>query len=114
MTAWPSLPKPLINTFKETPPDNSIRTEMETGYDKVRRRSTAASYPMSFDLFLTPAQTATLDTFYNSTTKSGSLSFDFTHPRTAATVSARFTSPPNYSDVNGINFRATIALEILP
>lgn len=114
MATWPSLPAPLINTFKETVPDNILRTSMDRGVDKVRRRTTANARGIQFTLLLTPAQISTLETFYVTTLLSGADEFDYTHPRTGATVNARFTQPPAYSDVNGINFRAEIALEVLP
>lgn len=114
MATWPTLPAPLINTFRETPPDNTIRSQTDKGPAKVRRRTTAGPRPVQFTLHLTTAQVATLEAFYNTTTASGALEFDYTHPRTAATVVARFTSPPAYSDVNGLSYRAEIQLEILP
>ena len=57
MTVWPSsLPAPLLSTFKETPPDNVIRTSMDVGVAKVRKRTSANVRPISFSLMLTPAQ----------------------------------------------------------
>jgi hypothetical protein len=114
MASWPSLPAPLINTFKESVPDNILRTQMDRGINKVRRRTTANARGIQFTMLLSKAQVATLETFYVTTTSSGADEFTCTHPRTAATVNARFTQPPSYSDVNGINFRVEIAMEILP
>jgi len=114
MATWPTLPAPIINTFNETLPDNVIRTSMDKGPAKVRRRTTANVRPIQFSMVLTEAQVATLDTFYNTTTLSGAQEFDYTHPRTGATVSARFTQPPAYSDINGLAYRVEVQLEILP
>lgn len=115
MPTWPaSLPNHLLNTFKESPPENTIRTSMDVGVDKVRRRTTASPRPISFQMILTGAQTAALDTFYITTTLSGSISFDYTHPRTGVTETVRFTSPPSYSDISGVAYRTDIQLEILP
>lgn len=114
MASWPTLPAPLINTFRESVPESTIRSQTDKGPAKVRRRSTAMPRPVQFTLMLTPAQVATLDAFHETTTVGGSQEFDYTHPRTGSTVSARFTSPPSYSDVNGINYRASIELEIIP
>jgi hypothetical protein len=112
MAAWPStLPAHLINTFTETPPDNVIRSSVDRGAAKIRKRTTANVRPVSFSMFLTPAQVVALDTFYAA---NAALEFDYTHPRTGAAVKARFTSPPSLSDINGKNYNCDVALEIMP
>lgn len=114
-SAWPTtLPAHLINSFQETPPDNVLRTSMDKGPAKLRRRTTTNTRPIRFSMILTPTQLTALDTFYATTTRSGADEFDYKHPRTNATVSARFANPPSYSDVNGRVYRAEISLEILP
>lgn len=115
MSVWPvTLPAPALNSLRETPPNNTIRTNMDKGPDKVRRRTTANVRPISFTLKLTPAQVATLDTFYDNTTFSGADEFDYTHPRTGAAVTARFVSPPEYSESEGVIYNCSISLEIMP
>ncbi len=114
MSDWPSELVITRNGFRESPPNNTSRTNMDVGPDKLRRRSTAAIRPVSFNLFLTTAQVAVLDTFYVDTTNSGSVPFDFIHPRTGATVSARFVSPPDYGVQDGDTWTVPISLEILP
>ena len=116
MATWPtSLPLPLANTLKETPPESSIRTQMDKGPAKVRRRTTAAVRPLSFEMVCDTTQIQTLDDFYVTDTAGGSDEFIYTHPRTNAAVSARFTAPPQYSDINvGSHYNVSIQLEILP
>lgn len=115
MATWPAtLPAPALNTLKESPPNNVIRTQMDKGPDKVRRRTTANVRPLSFTLKLTPAQVETLDTFFVTTTFSGADEFDYTHPRTGDPVTARFVGPPDYSEQEGVIYNAAIQLEILP
>lgn len=114
MASWPSLPAPLINTFRESTPDNILRTQMDKGVAKVRRRTTANARNIQFTLLLTEAQVSTLETFYITTLTSGADEFTYTHPRTGDSVTARFTQPPAYSDVNGVVYRAEISLEVLP
>ena len=115
MAVFPStLPAPALNTLVETPPDNVIRTQMDKGPDKVRRRTTANVRPLSFTLKLTPAETQVLDDFYDNTTFSGADEFDYTHPRTGEAVKARFTQPPQYQEHEGVIYLCSIALEILP
>lgn len=114
MASWPTLPAPIINSFNESPPDNLIRTSMDKGAAKVRRRTTSNVRPLSFEMILTPAQVVTLDTFYVTTTNSGADEFTYTHPRAGSTVSARFASPPSYSDINGLAYKASVSLEVMP
>src|SRR4051794_41588469 len=115
MTAWPdTLPAPALNSLNESPPDNTIRSNMDRGPAKVRRRTTANTRPISFTLNLTPEQTETLDTFYDTTTFSGTDEFNYTHPRTAASCTARFAERPQYSEREGIIYSASISLEIMP
>lgn len=115
MPTWPStLPAPALNSFQESPPLNTIRTNMDKGADIIRRRTTANIRPISFNLHLTAAQLATLDTFFVSSTFSGSESFDYTHPRTGAGCTARFIEPPTYMEHEAVMYVAAIQLEILP
>ena len=87
---------------------------MDKGPAKVRRRTTANVRPISFTLNLTSAQVAVLDAFYEVGTYSGVDAFDFIHPRTNETVSARFTEPPSFSEREGVLYTANVSLEILP
>lgn len=115
MATWPAtLPEPALSTLKESPPNNLIRTQMDKGPDKVRRRTTANIRPLAFTLKLTSAQTEILDEFYTDTTFSGADEFDYTHPRTNASVKARFVEPPEYSENNAVIYDCAISLEILP
>lgn len=116
MATWPAtLPAPAINSFREKPPNNTIRSTMDKGPAKVRRRTTANTRPISFTLKLTPEQTQALDDFYEIETFSGADEFDYVHPRTGENVTARFVSEPDYSEVEGgIIYTCSISLEIMP
>lgn len=116
MAVWPfNTTTHIINgSFKETPPNNTIRSKMEVGPEKIRRRTTANVRPISFVLRLTEDELDTLDEFYNDDTYSGADEFDFTHPRTAAAVKARFIQPPEYGDVKKGQYQVVVQLEILP
>ena len=62
MATWPgTLPDYVMQSgFSETLPNNVIRTKMEVGPPKMRRRGTAAPRPMKWKLYMTTAQVATL------------------------------------------------------
>lgn len=109
MATWPSALQVNRQGFKETPPDRLIRTQMETGADKLRRRFTNAPRPLNFKLFLTDAQVATLDAFYLA---NDAIRFNFTDPRTDTSVKARFLSPPEYS-YRETMWEVSVSLEII-
>ena len=116
MTTWPdTLPaSPLLENFRELLPETTIRTDMDTGPAKIRQRTTAAVGSLMVNYLLSTAETIALDAFYQTTLFGGSGAFDYTHPRTGATLSCRFVSPPEYAPVNGNYFKVTLTLEVLP
>ena len=87
---------------------------MDTGPAKLRQRTTAAVGSLMISYLLSKAQTATLDSFYETTLFGGTGNFDYVHPRTGVTVSCRFVNPPEYAPVNGNYFKVTLTLEIMP
>jgi len=112
MAAWPTtLPAPAINSLKESPPNNVLRTSVDKGPAKTRKRTTANTRPISFMLNLLPADVTTLDDFYNANC---AIPFDYIHPRTGAACSAKFVELPQYSEREGVDYTASISLEILP
>jgi len=116
MTTWPdTLPaSPLLENFQELSPQTAIRTDMDTGPAKVRQRTTAAVGSLLVNYLLSTAETIALDAFYQTTLFGGSGTFDYTHPRTGATLSCRFVDPPSYAPVNGNYFKVALTLEVLP
>lgn len=116
MPLWPvTLPQsPLADSFRETAPGTTIRTQMEQGPAKIRRRTTAGVGDISFAYVLSAAQVAALEGFYLDDLSGGALSFSFTHPRTGGSLSCRFREPPQYASLSGDYFRAAVKLEILP
>ena len=115
MPTWPlTLPQsPLMDGYTETPPENTIRTQMDVGPDKVRRRTTSNPRPIQCSYVLTGAQLTILDDFYTGDAAGGATEFDMPHPRTGVTVSVRFRAAPTYTAVQG-NFRAALDIEVLP
>lgn len=116
MPSWPgTLPdKVLKDGYDEMFSDNVVRTPMDVGPPKIRRRATSAPKIFTVNQMLTSAQVGYLDTFYYTTLYHGSLSFDWKHPRTAVAASVmRFRSPPRVTTAGGDRFIATYELEIL-
>jgi len=116
MPSWPSeLPyTPLIRSYGEKAPNVTIRTSMDIGPAKVRRRFTNGIREFSFDLQLNGAQLQILDDFFMNDLAGGSIAFDFTSPRTEQPVSMRFVNPPQYSARGGNIWIASLDLEALP
>lgn len=108
--AWPTSLVINRSNFTEKSPDRVLRTQMDTGIAKLRRRSSVVTYPVTLTLFLTDTEVQTLFDFYE---EYDALPFDFTHPRTGDIVTARFTSPPQYKS-NETMWDASVELEIIP
>jgi hypothetical protein len=113
---WPSglSDAVLADGYSEQLADNLIRSPMDAGPPKVRRRGTSAPRAISLRQLLTTSEVATLETFYYTTTAGGSLSFMWEHPRTGSSVFMRFTSPPATSYAAPGRWLASYALEVLP
>lgn len=115
MAAWPvTLPTaPNQDGFQESPPNNVIRTAMDVGLAKLRRRSTSAPRIITCSYDLTQTQVGYLDAFYVSTTYGGTDPFTWTHPRTGSSLTVRFAAPPAYQPLEYL-IRAIIQLEVAP
>lgn len=116
MAAWPaSLPEqPLADGYTESALPNVVRSEMEIGPAKLRRRYTAEIKVYAVQFMLTTAQVATLETFYDSTLNGGVDPFDWVDHRTGATVSYRFRSRPMYYTAAPGHWRCSSELETVP
>lgn len=113
---WPdTLPEaPLLDGFHEEAPDTAVRTSMEQGPAKVRRRTTAGVGRLEMRYLLSKAEVDALEGFYQDTLGGGALSFAYTHPRTGLSVTCRFAEPPHYATTNGSYFLVALTLETLP
>lgn len=110
MAMWPFSENMLRDGYVETVPNNVIRSTMDKGPQKVRRRTTANVRKIEFQLKFTRPELQTFDDFYLA---NDSVAFDFTHPRTNQQVRARFTDVPSYS-LNETVWQVAVKLEILP
>lgn len=116
MATWPlTLPQsPLLEGYRETPHDSTIRSPMDVGPSKFRRRSTVEGADIATAFVLTSSQVADLDTFYDSTLSRGVDAFDWTDPRLGTSESYRFTARPSYALLAPDLWRVEIQLERLP
>jgi len=114
--AWPTtLPQRLQrNNYGESPGENQLRSNMDAGPAKMRRRATSAPRKISGTILLSLAELAYFKTFYITTLLDGTLRFTWNDPTdSTTTVEMRFTEAPSWSAEN-IKFRVSMSLEILP
>lgn len=117
MPTWPAgLPqRPLSSGFSETPPENVVRTAMDAGPAKIRRRFSAGVRMFSVQYNIDDTGVGLVDTFYTTTLEGGVLSFDFPDPRSGSTISARFVGAPKFTALSGGSvFQVSMELEELP
>lgn len=114
---WPgTLPAEWGNDSQRARGDgNVLRTQMDVGPAKLRRRSTADFIGTAFTLVLTTTEKEALDAFYV-TTLSKTLPFDWTDYSAVAlpTRTFRFVKAPVYAHAGAGLWRASIELEQLP
>lgn len=115
MPAWPgTLPQDVSRDgYAETKDDGVLRTSTDIGPQKRRKRTNAVVTNLSVAWVMTSAQLATLESFFQTTLQSGSLAFDFTHPRLGGVVSAVFAGPYSIAP-HGLDWIVSAALEIQP
>jgi hypothetical protein len=116
MATWPgSLPQtPLLQGFSQQLEDNLLRTEMDAGKDKVRRRFTAGIMPVKISMVLATAQKDILITFFDTTVTGGADEFDWDDHLNGGVVQYRFLSPSSFRRLSGAYWSADMELEIVP
>lgn len=115
MSTWPAtLPqRPLVDGWSEAFADTGIRTSMDVGPAKTRRRTSAGEKKYEVSFYMTSAQVDILETFYSTNLASGTIEFTWNHPRTGNSESWRFTGPPETIS-KGIGYIASFGLEQMP
>ena len=111
---WPAnLPSGLLAAgLTIQPKSNVIRSNMDAGPSKARRRYTARAINYSGKQVFTPSELEIFERFYHNDLADGALRFNFTDPVTLATAEFRFTA--DYSAVeNEGHFDVTLPLERL-
>lgn len=113
---WPgTLPSAvLLDGYEERPPELTIRTQMDAGPAKVRRRMTDSVRPLKCAVVCTAAQVTIFDDFFTTTLSGGASAFNMTHPRTGSTVEMRFVSIPKYRSMDINLWEISMDLEELP
>jgi hypothetical protein len=113
MASWPAgLPDFVLeNGYLERLPENKVETNMDAGKVKMRRRFTMNVRSFSFTIMMTEAQAVIFEEFYETTLASGSLAFDWVHPRTRGVRTFRFRKPPPSITMRGEAVMVSCAVE---
>ena len=99
MAVYPaSLPQyPLVRGFTDERQTGSIRSNMDTGAPKTRKRFTAVVRKLTWPTILTGTQRATFDTFFITTINEGASSFTINDSASTVTISVKFINPPSWN-----------------
>lgn len=119
MHAWPAtLPALLLAGFQMEPQDAVARTQMESGPGRARRRHHDAPVRYTGELFLTGAQFALFEAWYEYQIDDGAAAFALRVPSGADNASeqeARFTAKyratPLRLAAGGLHWRVSCQLE---
>lgn len=120
MATWPStLPAyALISGYALNPVDQTIRTDMEVGTARVRRR-TAARYDMlKLSWVFTDAQLATFRTWFDDATTgaaggAGWFNMSVAVGETGLTShTCRFVGAPQIVPIEGMNWQVSASVEV--
>jgi hypothetical protein len=122
MVDWPStLPQNmLLDEYSSGMPENTLRSSMDTGPAKVRRRSSAQPKRRVGKIFVTDDELDDFKDWYTDDIVDGSLRFDWVDPDDGVTaVEMRFVEAPTWAPVDndpitGTYWEVMLDLEILP
>ena len=115
MPTWPvALPDKLPRRAQSSIVDGRAQFQPDAGPPLVARRFTAASQVLSFEMPMTRTQVDSLETFFVTTLKGGSLEFDWTNSIGSNGLQYfRFVDRPSYDWV-GDKRIARISLRTRP
>jgi hypothetical protein len=104
--SWPGTLQDKLSeaNFSYTIEDTALRSDMDIGPQKVRRRFTKPINSLTGSIYLTSLEYTTFYNFYNTTLDGGTLPFEFNHPITNELKEWRFKGPSRVSSIGGGNF----------
>lgn len=113
---WPPTLQQLLSesNFGIDEGDTTVRTDMDTGLAKIRRRYTQGIDSVSGSVYLTKDQYTTFRNFFDTTLNAGINTFNFNHPITGDVTEYRFKGTPKYNSIGGGNFTVQFTWETLP
>lgn len=116
MATWPTtLPRPLVAGYAIAPVDANVRTDMEAGTPRVRRRSAARNDQVSVFWRFTDAQMAAFRTWFDGDCANGASWFAVdlnTGDAGLRSVQARFVGPWQSEMQPGPRWQVSAKLEV--
>ncbi len=103
LVPWKTGLPTCAQTWSEQDQPNVIRTEMDVGPPKVRRRSTLRNRLVQVSWTMPATLYQQLVEFYETDTLQGIHEFEYAHPITKTLDRYRFTGPPSYQFIGGKN-----------
>jgi len=105
---WPAPLQQCLNQsgWQYNAEDTNVRTNVETGPKKVRRRYTRPDHLMQGIIWVHRDLYTLLDDLYTLTLQNGTLAFNFAHPITGVNSIWRFEETIKYSPLGGEQFQA--------
>ena len=112
---WPlTLPQSfLVDSFTEESVDNIVRSAMDSGPSKARRRLTATVEPFSGKMIMTQAQYIIFKDFFRNLIQDGALTFEMPDYVDGGTMEVRFRDKYNANSL-GTVWEITMALDKQP
>lgn len=117
MATWPdTLPQSFQGggDYQETPANTVLRTTMDTGVTKLRRRQTRSESFVQGTMIFSPAQAVTFMTFFEETLRGGSIVFNGALTRTGTTQNYFFQEEPILNHIGGETYQVFMRLVVLP
>ena len=94
--------------------DTLIRSNVDIGFAKVRSRYTKGIDVFSVTITINKSDYTTVENFFKTTLKGGSLTFNYDHPFTEVETEFRFVEPPKITPIGGKYFTVTMKWEEVP
>lgn len=118
MASWPStLPRPDAPGYGIKPLDSTIRTDMDVGSARVRRRTMANNDMVTLSWYFTDVQLQTFRTWHASSTGAAGGAAWFTIDLALGTLgmvssTARFKGPFQVAHLSGLTWTVSAELEV--
>ena len=118
MATWPAtLPRPNISGYTLKPVDASVRTDMESGAARARRRTSAKNDKLTVNWTFTDAQMAIFRTWFDNPAENAGGASWFTVSLARGTtgvvsLEARLVGPFQASVQSGLNWNVSAELEL--
>jgi len=115
MAIFPTkLPAPILNGYEINPEDPNLRTQMDAGPDRVRRRFTSIPSRIPIKWRFTQSEMALFEAWHKYDALDGSAWFtiNLANGLGISSVDAKFTKQPKKTLLSGMNWDVQSELEV--